>query len=52
MDPDTGKVVYTFNHEVRSLMHPMYNRSLVNRNPLLTMRNYEQGLDAVHWTTA
>jgi hypothetical protein len=30
-------------HEVRSLLHPLYGRPLVNRNPEMTNRNYVAG---------
>jgi hypothetical protein len=33
IDPDTGKVVFTIEHEVRSTRHPLYRRQLVNREP-------------------
>jgi hypothetical protein len=33
VDPDSGKVVFTIEHEVRSTRHPLYRRPLVNREP-------------------
>jgi hypothetical protein len=33
VDPDTGKPVFTIEHEVRSTRHPLYRRPLVNREP-------------------
>ena len=33
VDLDTGKVLYTLGHEMRSLTHPLFARPLVNRNP-------------------
>ena len=30
---ETGKHLFTIEHEVRSLTHPLYNRHMVNRNP-------------------
>ena len=33
VDPDSGKVLFTIEHEVRSMRHPLYLRPLVNRNP-------------------
>ena len=40
VDLETGEVLYTLEHEVRSMRHPMYGRELVNRDPSITMRNY------------
>lgn len=47
VDPDTGKVVFMLEHEVRSLRHPMYHRYLVNRNPEQSQRGYMRGRDAL-----
>ncbi len=33
VDPDSGKPVFTVEHEVRSTRHPLYRRQLVNREP-------------------
>jgi hypothetical protein len=49
VDLDTGKHLFTIEHEVRSLTHPMFLRPLVNRNPTQTARNYAQGHDAALW---
>jgi catechol 2,3-dioxygenase-like lactoylglutathione lyase family enzyme len=49
VDPDSGKLLYTIEHEVRSMRHPLYNRPLVNRNPAQTNRNYAPGHDAWRW---
>jgi hypothetical protein len=49
IDPATGKLLYTIEHEVRSMRHPLYNRPLVNRNPAQTNRNYAPGHDAWRW---
>jgi hypothetical protein len=48
-DLDTGKHLFTIEHEVRSLTHPMFMRPLVNRNPAQTARNYANGYDSVSW---
>ena len=45
--PDSGERVFTLEHEVRSLRHPMYRRVLVNRNPDQTLRHYRRGHDAL-----
>ena len=49
VDLDSGKHLFTIEHEVRSLTHPMCLRPLVNRNPATTNRNYAAGHDQVHW---
>ncbi len=51
IDPDTGKVVFTIEHEVRSMRHPLYLRPLVNRNPAQNIMQYEPGSDARNWST-
>jgi hypothetical protein len=49
IDLDTGRHLFTIEHEVRSLTHPMCLRPLVNRNPAQTARNYANGYDQVSW---
>jgi hypothetical protein len=49
VDLDSGKHLFTIEHEVRSLTHPMYMRPLVNRNPAQTARNYSMGHDDIAW---
>jgi hypothetical protein len=46
VDLDTGDVLFTIEHEIRSMTHPLYARPLVNRNPAQTNRNYIMGGDA------
>jgi hypothetical protein len=48
-DLDTGKHLFTIEHEVRCLTHPMFMRPLVNRNPAQTARNYSNGYDQNSW---
>lgn len=48
-DPDTGEVLVTLEHEVRSMRHPMYARALVNRNPATTNNHYAPGHEASAW---
>lgn len=45
VDPETGKVLYTIEHEVRSVTHPLYGRELVNRNPDQTNLAYVRNAD-------
>lgn len=49
IDLDSGKHLFTVEHEVRSATHPMYLRALVNRDPLQTNRNYAHGHDQWAW---
>ncbi|MEA2678567.1 MAG: hypothetical protein QOK03_289 [Candidatus Binataceae bacterium] len=38
--------LFTIEHEVRSMKHPLYMRPLVNRNPAQSNINYMPGHDA------
>lgn len=44
--PETGSRLFTIEHEVRSMFHPMWGREFVNRNPSQTQRAYARGRDA------
>ena len=46
VDLDTNEPLFTVEHEVRSLRHPLYGRLLVNRNTAQTNRAYLRGQDA------
>jgi hypothetical protein len=50
VDLDTRRVLFTVEHEVRSMQHPMYARPLVNRNPAQTAMNYRPGRDGMPWS--
>jgi hypothetical protein len=50
IDLPDGSVVYQLEHEVRSLQHPLFGRSFVNRNAAQTNRNYARGQDAFRGT--
>lgn len=50
LDLDSGEPVYRIDHEVRSMLHPMYQRPLINRNPAVTLRAYDPGKESRHWT--
>jgi hypothetical protein len=50
VDPESGKVLFTIEHEVRSMRHPMYARPLVNRNPEQTNRLYAPGYEELSWS--
>ena len=48
VDPDSGKALFTLEHEVRSLTHPLFGRPLVNRNPAQVQRAYTSGQDYLY----
>jgi len=50
VDPQDGRDLFEIEHEVRSLMHPLYGRPLVNRNPDQTNTRYRRGQDAFRGT--
>jgi len=52
VDPESGKVLFTVEHEVRSMKHPLYLRPLVNRNPHQSIIDYSPGEDALNWAAA
>jgi len=50
VDLESGGALFTIEHEVRSLTHPLYARPLVNRDPAQTNRDYVRGHDAFRGT--
>lgn len=46
VDPESGRPLFTIEHEVRSLTHPMYMRPMVGRNPAQRQAAYLRGRDA------
>jgi hypothetical protein len=50
VDLDTGAVLFTIDHELRSMTHPLYGRPLVNRNPGQSVQSYRPGRDALAWS--
>jgi hypothetical protein len=48
-DLSSGKALFTIEHEVRSMNHPLYGRRLINRNPAQTNTNYAPGSDEWNW---
>ena len=44
--PETGRKLFTIEHEVRSMTHPMFGREFVNRNPAQNLGAYARGRDA------
>jgi len=49
-DLESGAVLVEVEHEVRSMRHPLFNRQLVNRNPLQSNRHYAPGREAWPWS--
>ena len=45
VDPDSGEHLFTLEHEVRCYTHPMFLRTLVNRNPAQRQPTYQRGRD-------
>jgi len=48
VDPQSGKLLFELEHEVRSLTHPMYGRPLINRNAVQRQGMYSSGHDAFY----
>ena len=46
IDPESGAKLFTIEHEVRSMTHPLFMRPLVNRDPGQNIMNYRTGHDA------
>ena len=49
VDLETGEVLATMEHEVRSMRHPLYARPLVNRNPMQTNMRFAPGHETWAW---
>jgi hypothetical protein len=49
VDVHTNEPLFTIEHEVRSMRHPLYARPLVNRNPGQTNRTYAPEWDSWRW---
>ena len=49
VDPVDGRQLFTIEHEVRSLRHPLYARPFVNRNPVQTNRLFAPGHEDLSW---
>jgi hypothetical protein len=48
VDLESGKKLYTVEHEVRSMTHPLHGRPLVNRNPYQSNREFA-GYETRNW---
>jgi hypothetical protein len=49
VDPDTGRLLFEVEHEIRSMTHPLFMRKLVNRNPATTNTLYAPEHEALAW---
>ena len=49
VDLDTNEPLFEIEHEIRSMTHPLYNRPLVNRNPMQSQQSYQLGGDEWDW---
>jgi len=52
VDVDTNKPIFRIEHETRSMRHPMFNRTFVNRNPDMNNRNFVPGHEVGIWALA
>ena len=52
VDETSGAVLFTLEHEIRSMTHPLYGRPLVNRNPDQTNAAYAPGHEERAWAMA
>ncbi len=51
VDLDTGELLFTIEHEVRSMTHPLFARPLANRNPDQTNQQFAPGHETRAWST-
>ncbi|MBK19757.1 MAG: hypothetical protein CMM52_13065 [Rhodospirillaceae bacterium] len=49
VDPKDGKLLFNLDHEVRSMTHPMYGRSKLNRNPDQSNELFARGHETQAW---
>lgn len=49
IDPESGEALFTIDHEVRSMTHPLYGRPFVNRNPDQTNMAFAPGYETRPW---
>jgi catechol 2,3-dioxygenase-like lactoylglutathione lyase family enzyme len=52
VDVDTNKPLFRIEHETRSMRHPMFGRTFINRNPDMTNRNFVPGYEVGLWALA
>jgi len=49
VDVDTNKPLFRIEHETRSMRHPMFGRTFINRNPEMNNRNFVPGYEVDLW---
>jgi len=49
VDLDSNKPLFQVEHEVRSMLHPMYTRTHINRNPDISLQTYSPGYEYSNW---
>ncbi len=49
IDPEDGRVLFEVEHEIRSTTHPLFARTLVNRDAAISNARYAPGLEAAQW---
>jgi len=52
VDVDSNKSLFQIEHETRSMRHPMFNRTFINRNPDMNNRNFVPGYEVGIWALA
>ncbi len=52
VDVDSNKPLFRIEHETRSMRHPMFNRTFVNRNPDMNNRNFVPVHEVGIWALA
>jgi hypothetical protein len=52
VDPKDTRKLFQIEHETRSMRHPMFNRTYINRNPDMTNRNFVPGYEVGIWALA
>ena len=46
VDVDSNKPLFRIEHETRSMRHPMFGRTFINRNPEMNNRNFVPGYES------
>jgi catechol 2,3-dioxygenase-like lactoylglutathione lyase family enzyme len=49
VDVDSNKLLFQVEHEVRSMLHPMFTRVHINRNPDMSLQTYVPGYEYSNW---
>nr|WP_294544435.1 VOC family protein [uncultured Rhodopila sp.] len=49
VDVDSNRPLFRVEHETRSMRHPMFGRTYINRNPDMTNRNFVPGYEVGLW---